>query len=364
MIASLGWLIFLLIVLCLLALAIMSDFKAGPTDRMEDQRRGVSIVLDDVVIDKLLMNPNFTRKDDATQGAITKFYMKQIQRTQQAKISNIIDANKDNIATLNVHSFEPINLNYSKKECMEAPLQMMHRFNISVLGLQEFPIRDVEKFVEVMRDFSIKHQIPIYHTIDDFELALKDSKEPIGNVVISRYPIIKEKKVMLPAEPEWIFRHRYAVFFRVPEHPTLGTKLFCVTHLEVGHPPSGKNINKDIENANIRGRKMQIHNIFNYLGSERTGGPDIIMGDLNFRPVVNNKPSPEYALLASKYQINAIGVDYTIPDYMNIGDDSGENIVDYIWYRKNDPNASWSIQTYAVNYPWSDHKPIIGIFLP
>jgi endonuclease/exonuclease/phosphatase family metal-dependent hydrolase len=355
--ASIGWVIFILIILCLLALAIMSDFKAGPTERVEDSRLGVSIVdFSGVVIDKLLMNPNFAQKDGATHGAVTKFYMKQVQRTPtQTKISSIIDANKDNIATLNVHSFEPINLNYTRQECMEAPLQMMHRFNISILGIQEFPIKLADKFIEVLRAFSVKHQIPIYHTIDDFELALRDSKESIANIVISKYPIIKERKVILPSEPEWIFRHRNAVFFRVPEHPTLGSKLFCLTHLEVGSYAN----NKEKENANIRGRKNQIHEIFNYDNK----GPDIIMGDLNFRPGDANK-GPEWSLLASKYKIDSGGVDYTIPDYMNTGDETGQNIVDYIWFRKNDATASWSIQTYSVNYPWSDHRPVIGVYSP
>lgn len=369
----LGWIIFLLVVLCLLALAVINDFREPLVHNPLDHKSGVAIVLNDVVIDKLYLNPNFVQKE----SAITKFYMKQIQRTpEQITNNSIIDAHQDNIATLNVHAFEPINLNYTLRECMEAPFQLMHKFNISILGLQEFPIRHVERFLNVLNDFSLKYG-PIYHSIDDFELAFKNSKEPIANIVLSRYPIIKEKKVILPSEPEWIYRHRYAVFFRVPEHP-LGSKLFCLTHLEVGHPPTNnftniqadqpQNIDQQVDQNNIRGRKNQIHEIFKYDNK----GPDIIMGDLNFQPAsaAQQKPSPEWALMATQYKLDS-QVDYTIPDYGNNDqnyqslsqNNKSQNIVDYIWFRKKDPNAQWSIRTYAVNYPWSDHRPVIGIYI-
>lgn len=337
---NIGWLIFLLIILTLLILAIINDFK-NPIE-IEKIQKGISVILNDIVIDKLLLNPNFCDKD-----VITKYYVKQIQQSYHIKN---IESYNDNIAILNVNSFEPINLNYTKKQCMEAPIRMMHRFNISILGILEFPIQDIDKFIEIINNFNA---FPIYHSVDDFELAFRNSKEKTVNIVLSKYPIVKQQKVILPSEPEWIFKHKYAIFFKVPEHPIFGTKLFCLTHLEEGQSLLN-NTNKEIENANIRGRKNQIHAIF----TTKNKKPDIIMGTLNFQPNTS-----EYALMASKYHINSVGVDYTIPDYANLGYNSGLNIVDYIWYKKNDKSANWSIKTYAVNYPWSNHRPVIGVYV-
>lgn len=339
------WPILALLVLCLIVLAVMSDIQTGPKIETEPLK-GIPIVLDDVVIDKLLFNPNFNSK----RKQAIEFYAKQVNRTdKQSDISAILDSSPDNIATINVNKFEPINLNYTKQECMQAPLQMMHRFNISVLVMQEVPINMLNEFYEVINNDILISGRKIYHTIDDFDAAFANSREPITNVVLSYYPIVSEKKVILTAEPDYIFRHRHAIFFRVPAHPIYGEKLFCTTHLEVGAPDGA-----GIENMGaIRGRKNQLNDIFTY----NKIGPDIILGDFNFWP-----DSPEYAKIAAKYQIDMSDIDYTIPNYRNLGYENGKTVVDYICFRKNDKQAIWSIKSYAINYPWSDHRPVIGAY--
>jgi len=338
------WPILALLVLCLIVLAVMSDIQTGPT-RAVEPLHGIPIVLDDIVIDKLLFNPNF----DGKKKQAIEFYAKQVNRTErQAEISAVLDGNTDNIATINVHGFEPINLNYTKRECMQAPLQMMRRFNISVLAMQEVPINMLNEFYGIINDDVLINGRQIYHSIDDFDAAFADSREPITNVVLSYYPIVKEKKILLTSEPDYIYRHRHAIFFRVPAHPQHGEKLFCTTHLEVGAPNEGGS-NSD----SVRGRKNQLNDIFTY----NKIGPDILMGDLNLWP-----DSPEYAKIATKYQINSENVDYTIPNYRNLGLDGGKTVVDYIWFRKNDVQATWSVKSYSINYPWSDHRPVVGVY--
>jgi len=327
------WIIVAIIIVCLLAFVIMGDFQMGPTKREPYMGEGVPIVSDGVIIDKLKFNNDFKNKN--RNGAMVDFYTKQLKRTaDQTKTSSTLDSHKDNICTLNVHMFEPINLNYSVIECMEATIQLMHRFNISVLTLQEVPVDYLDEFQDLLEHNSL------YHTIDDFDESFIGTKEPITNVVISRYPIIKEKKILLTTEQPHIFKHRHAIFFKVPAHPHHGEKLFCTTHLEV-------DVFSDKKKSNEAVRKLQLRDIFAF----NKTGPDIIMGDLNLEP-----QSPEYAKLLTKYKIDS-KVEYTVPTF----EEDQIPISDYIWFKKNDEKATWSIQTYDVNYLWSDHRPVIGI---
>jgi endonuclease/exonuclease/phosphatase family metal-dependent hydrolase len=334
------WIIWAIVVVCLLAFVIMTDFQMGPVKREPYMGEGVPIVSNGVIIDKLKFNSEFSQKNK--NSAIVDFYTQQIQRTEdQSKTSAILDSHTDNIATLNVHMFEPINMNYTRYECMEATLQLMKRFNVSVLTLQEVPVDYLDEFQDLLERKNI------YHTIDDFDEGFIGTKEPITNVVISKYPVIKEKKVLLSTEPTHIFKHRHAIFFRVPAHPHHGQKLFCTTHLEVDIFTTLDNSGQKYQKSNEVIRKLQLRDIFTF----NTSGPDIIMGDLNLEP-----ESPEYAKLLTKYKIDS-KVEYTVPKF----DENQIPTSDYIWYKKNDEKATWSIQTYDVNYLWSDHRPVIGI---
>lgn len=339
-------LVIIIIVICLIAFAILTDIS-NPTKEASStfNTTGIPIVSNNIVIDKLLFNPNFSKKNPKL---IIDFYTKQL-KNNNSDVQAAIDIGTDNIATLNCHGFEPINLNYTPTDCMIATIRLMKQYNISILGLQEVPIPFLKEFHNILNNNQI------FHTIDDFDLALQGTKEDITNVVLSLYPIDKEKKVLLTSEPNYIFRHRSAIFFRVPQHPHYNTKLLCVTHLESGLP-----VDKNI--IDIRARKNQLRDIMNYPNAG-TVGPDIIMGDLNFWP-----ESPEYLKIsnhASKiYKIDN-HVDYTIPDFRNYDGKNNPNSrpqVDYIWFKKNDPNAKWSIRSYAVNYIWSDHRPVIGVY--
>lgn len=333
------WIIWAIIVVCLLAFVIMGDIQMGPVERIVDNREGIPIVSDGVVIDKLKFNTDFSKKNE--NGAMVNFYTKQIQRTaDQTKTSAVLDSHKDNIATLNVHMFKSINLNYPVRECMDSTLQLMYRFNISVLALQEVPVRYLDDFQDLIESRKL------YHTIDDFDESFVDTKEPLTNVVISTYPIIKEKKILLTTEQPHRFKHRHAIFFRVPAHPNYGEKIFCTTHLEVDIFTMHQGQKMQLKNEVIR--KLQLRDIFAF----GTSGPDIIMGDLNLEP-----ESPEYAKLVAKYEIDS-KVEYTVPKF----DEHQIPTSDYIWFKKNDKKATWSIQTYDVNYPWSDHRPVIGVY--
>jgi len=362
------WPIVVLIVICLISFAILTDVREGPKKEVY-LGKGIPIVSNDVVIDKLLFNPHFFKKNTTAKNAIIDFYTKQLKNTDEhGKVQSEIDSKSDNIATLNCHGFEPINLNYTPTDCMVATIRLMKQYNISILALQEVPIPFLKEFHNIINHSTFSNMEKssdtgrIYHTIDDFDLALQGTKEDITNVVLSLYPIDKEKKLLLTSEPNYIFRHRSAVFFRVPKHPHYGNKLFCVTHLESGIPATflNKNVKTYIDTeTDIRARKNQLRDIMNYPNAG-TLGPDILMGDFNFWP-----ESSEYLKVAAKYKIDN-RVDYTIPDFRDYND--GQNDpkrrpqVDYIWFKKNDPNANWSIRSYAVNYIWSDHRPVIGIY--
>ena len=295
----------------------------GPTVRVTPLQ-GIPIISGDVVIDTLMFNPTLIDQRDV----LTNFYTKNLK-----KVDVPVDGSVDNIATLNVHIFEPINLNFNRMECMTAVLQLMKKFSISIMALQEVPLNKLDIFQNLVESYGL------YHTIDDFDYGFADTREPITNVVLSTYPITERKKLLLSSE-NCIYKHRHAIFFKVPAHPRYGDKLFCTTHLEVDK--------WDPYVSEMVTRKLQIKDIFNY-----NQGPDIIMGDLNLVP-----DSPEYALLATKYKLSS-HVDFTAPAYAGI-----PNIVDYIWFRKKDETATWHIDTYAVNYIWSDHRPVIGIYRP
>ena len=124
-----------LIVICLIVLLYFtgeSEEEHKPRNFRNDQ--SVPIRLGEITVDKLVLNPEFYQ--DAKE--VTRFYTEQLDRTEAQTLQTAeIEEHNDNIATLNVHFFHPINLEHKKKEVMEAPLKFMRRFNISVLILQE-----------------------------------------------------------------------------------------------------------------------------------------------------------------------------------------------------------------------------------
>ena len=275
----------------------------------------------EITVDKLVLNPEFRHP------AVARFYKEQLNRSEEQTLQIAdIEEHPDNIATLNVHRFHPINLEHDKKEVMEAPLKMMRRFNISVLVLQEVPVSSLEQFTNFVEGSGL------YHTINEFDYDFATSKEPITNMVISRYPIVIERKLLLPTE-NYIFRHRHAIFFRMPAHPIWSKKLFCATHLEVAE------LTKN-EGDRHRIRKIQLRAIIDQ-------NPDFIIGDLNFA-----ERTPEYKMISKFYKTSKASRYTTTP----------WGTSDYIWYKKADPNAKWCIETYSVNYIWSDHRPVIGVY--
>lgn len=274
----------------------------------------------EITTDKLTLNPEFRHPN------IVNFYKEQLNRSEEQTLQIAdIEEHNDNITTLNVHSFHPINLEHDKKEVMEAPLKFMRRFNISLLVLQEVPLSALDQFANLVE------RSGLFHSINEFDDAFATSKEPITNMVISKYPIVLERKLLLPTE-NYVFRHRHAIFFRIPAHPIWPKKLFCATHLEVAemHP-------KDA----VRIRKLQLRAIIDQ-------NPDFIIGDLNFA-----EQTPEYKMIAKFFKTSKASKYTTTP---------WRTTVDYIWYKKSDPDAKWHIETYSVNYIWSDHRPVIGVF--
>ncbi len=267
-----------------------------------------------------MINPEFSHPE-----AVARFYKAQLNRSEEQTLQIAdIEEHSDNLATLNVHSFHPINLEHDKKEVMEAPLKMMRRFNISVLILQEVPVASLAVFTDLVE------RSGLHHTINEFDYDFATSKEPITNMVISRYPIVIERKLLLPAE-NYIFRHRHAIFFRIPAHPIWPKKLFCATQLE-----SAEMTRDDA----VRIRKSQLRAIMDQ-------NPDFIIGDLNFA-----EQTPEYKMIAKFFKTSKASNYITTP----------WQTLDYIWYKKPDPDAKWHIETYSVNYIWSDHRPVIAVF--
>lgn len=316
-----------LVVVCLLVFIVYTDFQMGPTVYKEPLK-GTPIMINDVVVDSILFNPHFDTKN--RNGVIMDFYKKQFDR--KADVSDKISLQHDNIATLNVHKFEPINLKYSIGDCIGAVFQLMDKFNICVMALQEVPLSRLDDFQHILESEGF------YHTIDDFDESFRrfSFREPITNVVISKHPITVEKKLLLKTEDANIWKHRHAIFFKVGCPKYLG-KLFCATHLECNIYSDNK-----LVSDNMVSRKLQIKDIFNY----GQAGPDIIMGDLNLLP-----DSPEYLLLATRYSDSGNKERYTIPLY------TGEPMtVDYIWHKD-----KIQVESYDVNYLWSDHRPVVGI---
>jgi endonuclease/exonuclease/phosphatase family metal-dependent hydrolase len=333
--------IIVLIVVCLIALLYFSggdasDHSYEPFDESFNKKT-IPIQLGEITIDKLVLNPEFDEKnaslDASGEGAIVRFYKEQINKTEaQALQTAKIEDHSDNIATLNVHFFHPINLEHHKKEVMEAPLKFMKRFNISVLALQEVPVTSLDEFVDLVE------RSGLYHSVDAYDYD-RDKNEPITNMVISRYPLVVEPKRHLPTESPYEFRKRHAIFFRIPSHPIWPQKLFAATHLEVAEATPEEGVKNRI-------RKNQIRAIMDQ-------NPDFIMGDLNFA-----EHTPEYDMISKFYKTSKAS-DYYNQTYTTT---PWGTTVDYIWYKQSDPNAKWHIETYSANYPWSDHRPVIGVY--
>lgn len=297
-------------------------FSDRSNEVMDDQVDHRSTEPGEITTDKLTLNPEFRHAD-----AVIQFYKKQLDRSEEQTLQIAdIEEHNDNIATLNVHSFHPINLEHDRKEVMEAPLKFMRRFNISLLVLQEVPISALNAFTDLIE------RSGLHHSINEFDYAFATSKEPITNMIICRYPIVIERKLLLPTE-NYIFRHRHAIFFRIPAHSIWPKKLFCTTHLEAAEMTRN-------ESDRTRIRKSQLRAIMDHK-------PDFIIGDLNFA-----EQTPEYKMIAKFYKTSKAS-EYTTTPW---------GTFDYIWYKKPDTDAKWHIETYSVNYIWSDHRPVIGVF--
>ena len=319
-------------------LAVKSDFQSNRNETYTI----TPLDLGEVGVDSLILNPEFERKN--RHGDIVDFYKKQLELDEVQKKTSVEITSapvSDHIGTLNVHMFRPINLAHSYDEAMGAPIQLMDKFNVSILALQEVPLQYLDQFEDIIDS---NH---MFSTISKKDEVFENSDEPVTNVVISRYPIVEEARRFLPNDGPYTHRHRHVIYFRVPTHPYYGDKLFATTHLEVAEQSD------DVTATRIR--KQQIHDILR--NAPLKAGPDIIMGDLNFKSLVDrnaDKPTPEFALLDSKYH-NEVALSefhYTTP---------WNTTVDYIWYKKTDPKKTWGISSYSVNYPWSDHRPVIGV---
>jgi endonuclease/exonuclease/phosphatase family metal-dependent hydrolase len=321
--------LFAVLVVGLLIMAIISDMQEHNGGSGEEILEVYEMDVQTTGIKELVFNQDFKHR---RQPAI-KFYQDQFNKTPDIEYaSNQARQHQDNIATLNVHMFRPINMTHTLDETMIMPINLMKQLNISILALEEVPLQHLDDFKNMLEERRI------YHTISDFDWNFDTSSEPITNVVISRYPIVVEKQLLLPADEKYIFRHRNAIFFKVPRMPHYEHKLFAVTHLEVAE--------KSSDNDKVKARKYQLRTIMSYGGA----GPDIIMGDLNFA-----KMTPEY---------NMISKQYVHDDYEGESQHTTPfgTTVDYIWHRKRDPAAPWTIKCYAINYPLSDHRPIIGVY--
>ena len=177
-----------LIVICLIVLLYFTGESEEHEPRISRNDRGIPIRLGEVTVDKLVLNPEFYQDHEE----VTRFYTEQLDRTEAQVLETAeIEDHNDNIATLNVHFFHPINLEHKKKEVMEAPLKFMRRFNISVLILQEVPTSSLGEFTAFVE------RSGLHHTVDDFDYNFGETKAPITNMAISRYPIVVDRKIIL-----------------------------------------------------------------------------------------------------------------------------------------------------------------------
>lgn len=222
------------------------------------------------------------------------------------------------IATLNVHHFESINMNDTEDECMDGLIQFAKTNVKFFVCVQEIKQEQIPQLIEKIEKANL------YHTFDNFEG--KDNLEHLANVVISHKPInILEKKFL--KSQKFREKYRYYILFQVDG---INQKFAC-THLEI--ISSVKKIrNPQTYNATIR--VYQIHQLIKL-------SPDFIIGDLN----INIANRAEMVYISNYYSMNVANhTEYTTPY---------NNRVDYICSKY--PNI---YDTFIVPYKYSDHRAV------
>jgi endonuclease/exonuclease/phosphatase family metal-dependent hydrolase len=236
------------------------------------------------------------------------------------KISNITtdELTTLKVMSLNIHKFISINSNDQSNFILETILNICSRANIDICCMEEY-----------YNDFIIPH--PIYDYIINVNhkglVILYKKTLTIQNV--SSYKLPNDKRL----DPL-----RFALCF------TINNKKIILTHLEIGlrlYNSRGHLLSDDYVHVtkkyNSELRIKQLDTIINL-------DPDFILGDFNF-----NKNDIEFRfMINNNYQ--TYETDYTTPYGTQ---------VDFIFAKK--PNRC-SFFT-KINFPYSDHLPIIGIII-
>ena len=235
------------------------------------------------------------------------------------------------IMTFNVHLFKSINNLESSKFAFQMLLQMIIKFNIDLICLQEFFYNNLLSLEYIKNELNkigyILHFLPIYSSY--------------GNAIISREEPFIEKTIILPNYSRG--EKRIATFFRLKNIKYL----FCITHLEIGKRykfagqllPESELRELVAFNSNIRSRQLDA--IMNY-------APDIILGDFNFE-----KRNDEYYNITKTY--------LTFDKYILKTTPFGTT-VDFIFYRKKSNIPV--VYSCTVDFQYSDHLPVLNIIQP
>lgn len=279
-------------------------------------------------VDQLIFNKSFIKKNQNNQ--IIQFYFDNLQQSLQEKNTKELYSNKFIIGTLNVHFLRSINIKDTAEQCVEEIFKFIDKYNITLLGIQEYSRKYDEKFKELLQKY---HMYSVLDNYDSYQqepglINLFISKIPMKNVIIKPLPSIDERK------------NRVVVFCNLDNDP----KLYACTHLELYNPRVAlSSINELTEEMleesrikNFNSHKLQLDYILSFK-------PDILLGDMNF-----NRSSSEYEYMKDKMNHKQHNSIPTTPF---------RTLVDYIFYDKRIEPIIGDVEVKP--YAFSDHKPVI-----
>lgn len=204
--------------------------------------------------------------------------------------------------SINVHMWQPINGFKTRQDAINGLCELIDRCNPEVVCLYEVPGDSRYELSRVIKNYKI----------------VSWTSEAFGNAILSRIPLAKLYTVRIqpPLPKLGTYHSRWATFFT-----NRGEKV-CMTHLSVG--------SRDFVAESTRARMQELDNI----NSHR---PNILMGDLNFRP-----DDPEFVYCQS------MGFHYTGSGQAT----SPFGEIDYVWTLRDGQTSR------AIPYVWSDHLPV------
>lgn len=294
-------------------------------------RKFINLDIDSEIFKKYSFNSIFHNKKFL--GVFKQYYDNQIDNNRNKQILKIIKETKPKFKfmTFNVHSFVSSNSNDSYELILNKLKELLNKFDIDFIIMQEFASYINDNFIENM--------FTEYNILKSPNLGNRRDKY-FGNVLLSKDKIKKYNFIELSQIKG---NRRMATFFEL-ENEIVKNINFCGTHLEIGdryteRSGSFKQHNQIIEtyNSNVNKRILELNKIDKI-------NPDIIMGDLNF-----TKDDPEFEHISVKY------IDTLVEEYPTLFNNER---VDFVL--KNKKN-SIKCESYVISYPYSDHLPIIGL---